>query len=64
MSLAACEGADGWWEQVPIQEKMVEYKLLSPEEKRWLKEHNARCVEKLTPLLEGDRRAIKWLRRQ
>lgn len=42
----------------------MEWTLLSGEEKSWLREHNRRCVEQLMPLLKGDRRATKWLRRQ
>ncbi|GAA5926131.1 uncharacterized protein JCM15063_000193 [Sporobolomyces koalae] len=49
---------------VPIQTSMVDFSLLSKEEKRWLKEHNETCKEKLIPLLKHDKRAIKWLQRQ
>ncbi|KZV73273.1 Creatinase/aminopeptidase [Peniophora sp. CONT] len=49
---------------VPIQTKMVVKKLLSREEREWLKKHNRTCVERLEPLLRDDKRAVKWLRRQ
>ncbi|GAA6061087.1 hypothetical protein JCM10212_006288 [Sporobolomyces blumeae] len=49
---------------VPIQTKMVDFKLLSPDEARWLKEHNATCMERLLPLVKHDKRAVRWLAKQ
>ncbi|KAF9455355.1 peptidase M24, structural domain-containing protein, partial [Collybia nuda] len=49
---------------VPIQTRMVKENMLTKEEKQWLKEHNQRCLEKLTPLLKDDKRAMKWLKRE
>ncbi|KZT04219.1 Creatinase/aminopeptidase [Laetiporus sulphureus 93-53] len=51
---------------VPIQTKMVKDVMLSKEERQWLKSHNARCLDLLTPLLQeqNDQRALKWLRRE
>ncbi|KAL7341825.1 peptidase M24, structural domain-containing protein [Rhodotorula toruloides] len=49
---------------VPIQTKMVDYSLLTPHEKRWLRDHNRLCAEKLLPLVKHDKRAERWLRRQ
>jgi len=49
---------------VPIQTKMVKEGMLSKEEKQWLKDHNARCYERLAPLLKDDKRALKWLQRE
>ncbi|KAJ7087397.1 putative aminopeptidase P, cytoplasmic [Mycena crocata] len=48
---------------VPIQSKLVEFSLLSKEEKAWLKAHNALCYKKLRPLLKkvGDKRAAALL---
>nr|GAT44360.1 Xaa-Pro aminopeptidase [Mycena chlorophos] len=48
---------------VPIQSKLVEFSLLSKDEKEWLDAHNKLCYEKLRPLLRkvGDRRAEKLL---
>jgi Xaa-Pro aminopeptidase len=35
------------------------------EEKEWLLEHNRRrCLHSLEDLLQGDKRALKWLRRK
>ncbi|GEM10484.1 xaa-pro aminopeptidase [Rhodotorula toruloides] len=49
---------------VPIQTKMVDYSLLTPHEKRWLRDHNRLCAEKLFPLVKHDKRAVRWLKRQ
>ncbi|GAA6006111.1 hypothetical protein JCM11491_002034 [Sporobolomyces phaffii] len=49
---------------VPIQTKMVDFSLLSKEETQWLKLHNESCRAKLGPLLNHDKRALKWLARQ
>ncbi|KAL0574111.1 hypothetical protein V5O48_007844 [Marasmius crinis-equi] len=50
--------------QVPIDARLVKKELLTVEEKRWLKEHNGLCVEKLTPLLAGDELSLSWLEQQ
>ena len=34
------------------------------EEKEWLREHNRRCLHSLEDLLQDDKRALKWLRRE
>lgn len=49
---------------VPIQTKMVKDVMLSKEERQWLKTHNRRCLEELEPLLQEDKRALRWLRRE
>ncbi|KAF9455382.1 peptidase M24, structural domain-containing protein [Collybia nuda] len=49
---------------VLIQTQMVKTSMLAREEKQWLKKHNQRCLEKLTPLLKDDERATKWLKRE
>ncbi|KAG6902507.1 hypothetical protein C0995_015699 [Termitomyces sp. Mi166 len=49
---------------VPIQTRMVKESMLTKEEKAWLKEHNQRCYEKLSPFLKEDKRALKWLKRE
>ncbi|KAJ6538492.1 Creatinase/aminopeptidase [Mycena vulgaris] len=48
---------------VPIQSKLVEFSLLTKEEKAWLDAHNGLCYEKLRPLLKeaGDKRAAALL---
>ncbi|BGP50337.1 hypothetical protein JCM10450v2_006256 [Rhodotorula kratochvilovae] len=49
---------------VPIQTAMIDWALLSPAEKAWLKKHNQTCAERLLPLVKDDKRAVKWLKRQ
>ncbi|KAJ7129345.1 peptidase M24, structural domain-containing protein [Mycena epipterygia] len=45
--------------RVPIQSKLVDFSLLTKEEKAWLEAHNTLCYKSLRPLLKkvGDRRA-------
>lgn len=49
---------------VPIQTRMVLEDMLTKEEKEWLREHNRRCLHSLEDLLQDDKRALKWLRRE
>lgn len=49
---------------VPIQTRMVKEGMLTKEEKQWLKDHNQRCFQLLSPLLKEDKRALKWLKRE
>ena len=49
---------------VPIQTRMVLEHMLTKEEKEWLREHNRRCLNSLEDLLQDDKRALKWLRRE
>ncbi|KAJ7162266.1 Creatinase aminopeptidase [Mycena filopes] len=49
---------------VPIQTRMVKESMLTKEEKQWLKDHNQRCFQLLSPLLKDDKRAMKWLKRE
>ncbi|KAE9393070.1 Creatinase/aminopeptidase [Gymnopus androsaceus JB14] len=48
----------------PIQTKLVDQKLISSEEKRWLNDYNKRVWVKISPLLKNDERALKWLERE
>jgi len=49
---------------VPIQTRMVKGSMLSKEERLWLKRHNEGCYNLLAPLLQDDKRALNWLRKQ
>jgi Xaa-Pro aminopeptidase len=49
---------------VPIQTKMVRASLLSKDERQWIKDHNLLVKKTLEPYLEGDKRALKWLRKE
>lgn len=48
---------------MPIQTRMVEWGLLSREERKWLEEHNRTCRDKLLPLVQDDKRAVRWLKK-
>ncbi|KAF5351384.1 hypothetical protein D9758_007984 [Tetrapyrgos nigripes] len=61
--------ADGWlcFERltvVPIHTRMIKWEMLTEEEKIWLKEHNQKCYELLSPHLKDDKRALCWLKRE
>ncbi|UZJ51629.1 hypothetical protein CBS101457_000949 [Exobasidium rhododendri] len=49
---------------VPIYKNLVNVKLLTKEEAKWLKSHNQWCREQLQPLLKDDKRALRWLKGQ
>jgi Xaa-Pro aminopeptidase len=49
---------------VPIQTRMIKESLLTKEEKSWLKDHNQKCWDILSPLLREDKVALKWLRKE
>ncbi|KAJ3328237.1 hypothetical protein HDU76_010333 [Blyttiomyces sp. JEL0837] len=46
---------------VPIQTKLIDVKLLTPEEKAWINAYNAECYEKVSPLLEKGSQGLNWL---
>lgn len=50
--------------QVPIQTRMVEWSLLSPDEQKWLRKHNDECRDSLLELIKHDKRAVKHLTKQ
>lgn len=56
-----------WWLtralQVPIQTTMVEWKLLSPDEREWLRRHNEGCKNALLDLVKDDKRAVRYLKK-
>ncbi|KAF8213882.1 peptidase M24, structural domain-containing protein [Mycena galopus ATCC 62051] len=61
-------GGDTWMgfdrcTMVPIQSKLVDFSLLTKEEKAWLDAHNKLSYKKLRPLLKkaGDKRALALL---
>ncbi|GAA5960311.1 hypothetical protein JCM8115_001137 [Rhodotorula mucilaginosa] len=49
---------------VPIQTRMIDWALMTRADKDWIVQHNRTCAEKLMPLVKGDKRAEKWLKRQ
>ena len=55
------------WENLtvaPYSRNLIEMDLLSPRDIRFIDAFHAKCLEKLTPLLEGDQRALDYVRRQ
>ncbi|WWC63493.1 uncharacterized protein I303_106096 [Kwoniella dejecticola CBS 10117] len=51
--------------QVPIQTSLVDYKLLTKDEIRWLNDHNTSVLDNLMPSLQGDedKEVRDWLKR-
>ncbi|PWN33528.1 Creatinase/aminopeptidase [Meira miltonrushii] len=49
---------------VPISTDLIDWKLLSADQKYWIKKHNKDVYDKLTPFLKHDKRAQRWLKRQ
>lgn len=49
---------------VPIDTRLVDWGLLGPDERAWLRDHNAWCKERLRPHVQHDRVALRWLQRQ
>jgi Xaa-Pro aminopeptidase len=48
----------------PIQTKMVVKDLMTPRQIKWLNDYNQEVKGKLTPLLKGDERALKYLEKE
>lgn len=54
------------WENLtvaPYARQLIDKDLLSPRDIRFLDQFHAKCLEKLTPLLQDDQRAMDYLRR-
>ncbi|KAJ3079226.1 hypothetical protein HK102_003939 [Quaeritorhiza haematococci] len=49
---------------VPIQTKLIDVNLLTPEERDWINNYHRECWTKVSPLLEDDSRAYAWLQRE
>ena len=43
---------------------LIETSLLSAKEREWLDAYHAEIVEKVSPLVKADRRALRWLQRE
>ncbi|KAK1222258.1 hypothetical protein PQX77_014891 [Marasmius sp. AFHP31] len=48
----------------PIQTKLIDTKLLTTEEIQWVNDYHKEVWEKVSPLLAGDDRALKWLEKE
>ena len=49
---------------VPMCRKLIDERLLSPEERMWLNEYHAKVYEKTRGFFEGDERTMRWLERE
>jgi Xaa-Pro aminopeptidase len=49
---------------VPMCRKLIDVKLLLPEEKAWLNDYHQEVYEKTYELVKQDDRALKWLKRE
>ncbi|CAO0802804.1 unnamed protein product [Mucor circinelloides] len=48
----------------PIGMNLIDEKLLSPTEKKWVNDYHQECLEKLTPLISSDPDAVAWLAKE
>ncbi|EPQ53720.1 Creatinase/aminopeptidase [Gloeophyllum trabeum ATCC 11539] len=48
----------------PIQKKLVDLDVLTPQERDWLNRYHEETWEKVSPLLQNDKRALEWLKRE
>ncbi|KAH7910665.1 peptidase M24, structural domain-containing protein [Hygrophoropsis aurantiaca] len=48
----------------PIHTKLIDFSILSAEEKDWLNAYHAETLEKVSPLLVNDPRALAWLKKE
>ncbi|KAI0360351.1 Creatinase/aminopeptidase [Trametes cingulata] len=48
----------------PIGKNLVDTSLLSAKEREWLNAYHAEILEKVSPLVEKDERALRWLKRE
>ncbi|KAG2104416.1 peptidase M24, structural domain-containing protein [Suillus discolor] len=48
----------------PIQTKLIDFSILTAQEKEWLNSYHAETLEKVGPLLRNDLRALEWLERE
>ncbi|KAG1748032.1 peptidase M24, structural domain-containing protein [Suillus occidentalis] len=48
----------------PIQTKLIDFSLMTAQEKEWLNSYHAETLEKVGPLLRNDLRALQWLERE
>ncbi|KAL0572406.1 hypothetical protein V5O48_009567, partial [Marasmius crinis-equi] len=52
------------WNRCPIQTKLVDTKLMAVDEIQWLNDYHKEVWEKVSPLLQNDTRALKWLEKE
>ena len=50
--------------QCPMSKKLIDAELLAVAERAWLDSYHAEVLEKLSPLIQHDERALEWLKRE
>lgn len=50
--------------QCPIHKNLVDNSLLTGSERSWLNQYHATVLNKVSPLLQNDPRALAWLQRE
>ena len=48
----------------PMHKNLVDTALLTAEERTWLDAYHAETLDKVSPLLQNDPRALDWLKRE
>ncbi|EAU82877.1 aminopeptidase P [Coprinopsis cinerea okayama7 len=48
----------------PIQTKLIDASLLTEPEKKWVNDYHQEVWQKVSPLLQNDKRALEWLKRE
>ncbi|CAO3666613.1 unnamed protein product [Rhizopus stolonifer] len=49
---------------VPIGFNLIDQEMLSPDEKQWINDYHAQCLEHLSPLVTSDPVATAWLKKE
>jgi Xaa-Pro aminopeptidase len=47
-----------------MHKKLMDLSLLSIDEKKWVDDYHAKVWGKVSPLLQHDKRALDWLRKE
>jgi Xaa-Pro aminopeptidase len=47
-----------------MHKKLVDTGLLAKDELKWLNDYHKEVYEKVSPLLQNDERALKWLEKE
>jgi len=48
----------------PMQKKLIDTDLLTAQERTWLNNYHSEVLQKVSPLLHNDPRALAWLKRE
>lgn len=49
---------------VPMGLKLIDSSLLSADEKKWVNDYHAECLQKIGPLVASDPDATAWLKKE